>query len=153
MDIRCAREHDFNRLMRLYGQLQPRDPVLADGRDRAVFRQILECEMLSLFVLEDDGLIRATCYLNVIPNMTRSASPYGIIENVVTDDVSRGRGYGKRIVGHALNAAWAAGCYKVMLQTGSRHESTHAFYRACGFSGDDKRGYVARPPPADSAQS
>ena len=43
----------------------------------------------------------------------------------------------------APNAAWAAGCYKVMLQTGSTRESTHAFYRACGFSGTDKHAYVA----------
>jgi hypothetical protein len=44
-----------------------------------------------------------------------------------------------------LQSAWDAGCYKVMLLTGSRRPSTHAFYRACGFSGDDKTGFVARP--------
>ena len=38
-----------------------------------------------------------------------------------------------------------AGCYKVMLMTGSKRASTHAFYRACGFVADDKTGLVARP--------
>ena len=41
--------------------------------------------------------------------------------------------------------AWKEGCYKAMLQTGSKQESTHAFYRACGFRADEKTGYVARP--------
>ena len=44
-----------------------------------------------------------------------------------------------------LQAAWDAGCYKAMLQTGSRAPATHAFYRACGFSPDAKTAYLARP--------
>jgi GNAT superfamily N-acetyltransferase len=44
-----------------------------------------------------------------------------------------------------LQAAWDAGCYKAMLQTGSRRPATHAFYRACGFSPDAKTAYLARP--------
>jgi len=146
MEIRRAREEDFARVLELYRQLQPRDPVLTDGRDRAVFDVIRRADGLSLFVLEDGGEIRSTCYLNVIPNLTRSASPYAIVENVVTDRAARGKGYGKRILAHALGAAWEAGCYKVMLQTGSKRESTHAFYRACGFSGDARHAYVARRP-------
>jgi GNAT superfamily N-acetyltransferase len=46
-------------------------------------------------------------------------------------------------IAHALDAAWTAGCYKVMLQTGSKRESAQAFYETCGFSGDDKQAYVA----------
>ena len=48
-----------------------------------------------------------------------------------------------RTIAGALDAAWAADCYTVMLQTGSKLESAQAFYRACGFSGDDKQAYVA----------
>ena len=146
MLVRSARVSDFDRVMELYRQLQPRDPVLADGRDRAVFERILSAPWLELFVVEDEGRIQSSCYLNVIPNMTRSARPYAVIENVITDDAARRRGYGKRVVTHALEAAWAAGCYKVMLSTGSKREATHAFYEACGFSGDAKRAFVARRP-------
>lgn len=146
MEIRHAQEGDFAEVIGLYRQLQPDDPVLEDGRDRVAFDQIIRADGLSLLVLVDGGLMRSTCYLNVIPNITRSARPYAIIENVVTDAASRGKGYGKRIMRHALDTAWAAGCYKVMLQTGSRQESTHAFYRSCGFSGDDKQAYVVRRP-------
>ena len=150
MQIRQAQSADFSRIMELYRQLQPADPVLTDGRDRAVFEQVLQESWLGLFVLEDRGQIQSTCYLNIIPNLTRSASPYGIIENVITDAAARRNGYGKRIIAYALETAWAAGCYKVMLQTGSKKESTHDFYRACGFSADDKIAYVARRPSGHS---
>lgn len=144
MPVREAQEADFDRVMELYRQLQPGDPILADGKDRAVFEQIFRASWLRLFVLEDHRRIHSTCYLNIIPNMTRSARPYAIIENVVTDEAGRRKGYGKRVVTHALEAAWAEDCYKVMLLTGSTRESTHAFYRACGFSGDDKHAFIMR---------
>ena len=145
--IREAEAGDFDRLMELYAQLNPDDPPLEHGEDRAVFDEILSTNNLHLFVLEDDGgTVQSTCYLNVIPNISRHASPYGIIENVVTEEALRGRGIGKEIMRHTLDFSWEAGCYKVMLQTGSRRESTHNFYKACGFSGDDKFGFVARPP-------
>ena len=132
--------------MELYAQLHPNDPVLKDGSDRLVYDEILSTRNLYLFVLDDDsGMVNATCYFNFIPNITRQASPYGIIENVVTEASLRNQGLGKKIIGHALQFAWDRGCYKVMLQTGSKRESTHNFYKACGFRSDDKFAFVARP--------
>ncbi len=145
MNFRRARPADFDQLMNLYRQLQPGDPVLTDGSDRRVFDQILASPLLCIFVLEVDSSVIASCYLNVIPNITRSAAPYAIIENVITDDQHRQRGYGRTLLEQTLAYAWDQGCYKAMLQTGSKRPATHAFYRACGFSADDKTGYVARP--------
>ena len=133
--------------MELYAQLHPDDPRVVDGSDRRVYDEILATPNLHLFVLEDqDGTLNATCYLNFIPNITRQVSPYCVIENVVTEVSLRNRGLGKKIIGHALQFAWDRGCYKVMLQTGSRRKSTHNFYKSCGFSADDKFAFVARPP-------
>lgn len=144
--IRDATRADFIGLKSLYAQLQPDDPAIADGSDLRVFEQILTAEHLMLFVLEGaQAKLLATCYLNLIPNMTRGAAPYGIIENVVTDKESRNQGYGKRIVTHALDVALAVGCYKVMLQTGSKRPSTHRFYESCGFDAAEKFAFVARP--------
>jgi GNAT superfamily N-acetyltransferase len=148
MHVRRAHRDDFHRIMVLYRQLHPEDPVLTDGTERALFNAIVSRQDLTIFALEDEGLIQATCYLNVIPNLTRGARPYAVLENVVTDEPSRGRGWGKAVIRHALGAAWESNCYKVMLQTGSKRESTLAFYRACGFSGTDKHGFVSwRPVP------
>jgi GNAT superfamily N-acetyltransferase len=147
MLIRNAVVEDFDSLRLLYRQLHPEDPTPTNGADLRVFRHILESSILHLFVasIEDQNLIAST-YLNIIPNMTRGASPYAVIENVITREDLRGSGIGKIMMQHTLEFAWGQGCYKAMLQTGSKQESTHGFYRACGFRADDKVGYVARPP-------
>lgn len=144
-EIREANDDDFSRVMSLYRQLQPDDPVLSNGADREVFDEITRSNRLHLFVLLSNQTIVATSYLNIIPNITRSASPYAVIENVVTDEQLRGQGIGKQLMTYVLDFAWSMGCYKAMLQTGSKREATHAFYRSCGFSGDEKTGYLARP--------
>ena len=145
--IREAEPADFDRVMELYQQLHPNDPMVDDGSDRRTYDEILATPNLHLFVLEDEnGIINATCYLNFIPNITRQVSPYCVIENVVTELSLRNQGFGKQVIAHALQFAWDRGCYKVMLQTGSRRESTHNFYKSCGFSADDKFAFVARPP-------
>ncbi|MEU0933483.1 GNAT family N-acetyltransferase [Embleya sp. NPDC005971] len=143
--FREAVSGDFEAVLRLYRQLHPEDPVLRDGSDAAAFAQILDSPGLHIHVLEADGLVVATTYLNVIPNLTRSASPYAVVENVVVEETLRGSGLGRQVVAGTLRAAWDAGCYKAMLLTGSREPATHAFYRACGFSPDSKTAYLARP--------
>lgn len=144
--IREAKPHDFDRVIELYAQLNPEDRFLEDGGERAVFDAIQSAPHLYLLVLEDDGgVVQATCYLNIIPNISRQASSYAIIENVITEETRRNQGLGRQIIAHALRVAWDHGCYKVMLQTGSRLESTHNFYKACGFSDSEKFAFVARP--------
>lgn len=143
--IREAGTGDFEHVARLYRQLHPNNPVPDDGADVAAFKTILDSSWLHLFVLEIDGTVVATTYLNVIPNITHSASPYAIIQNVVVDEGRRGAGLGKAIIEHTLRAAWDAGCYKAELTTGSRNPATHAFYRACGFSAETRTAYDRRP--------
>jgi GNAT superfamily N-acetyltransferase len=143
--FREAREEDFEAILELYRQLNPDDPPVEDGSAEAAFARILDAPGLHLFVLELDGALVASTYLNVIPNLSRSASPYAVVENVVVAERLRGTGLGKQIMAATLEAAWSAGCYKAMLMTGSRRPSTLAFYEACGFSPDAKSAFLARP--------
>lgn len=143
--FREARSGDFEDVIRLYRQLHPEDPVLQDSSDEEAFERILRSPGLHLFVLELNGVVVATTYLNVIENLTRSASPYAVIENVVVEESMRGTGLGKEIVDGTLRAAWDAGCYKATLTTGSHNPATHSFYRVCGFSSDPKTAFLARP--------
>jgi GNAT superfamily N-acetyltransferase len=143
IEFRTAGSDDLDGILALYEQLHPADPPVLDAP--RVFGAILRTPGLQLFVLEDEGAIVATTYLNVVLNLTRGGAPYAVIENVVVDEARRGTGLGKQIMANTLQAAWDAGCYKVMLQTGSQRESTHAFYRRCGFDPDEKTAYVAHP--------
>jgi GNAT superfamily N-acetyltransferase len=144
--LRHAGPGDLEALMALYAQLNPDDAVAPPAQLAAILERIVASEHFDILVATHAGSIVATCYLNVIPNLTRAGAPYAIVENVVVDQALRGRGLGQDVVRFALDAAWRQGCYKVLLQTGSRDPRVHRFYAACGFSATDKTGFVARRP-------
>ena len=149
--IRAVREGDLPGLLELYVHLNADNAVTAgEERLREVWAQVLSDPKLHCFVAEADGRLVGTCLLAVVPNLTRGARSFGVIENVVTHGEYRRRGIGTGLMRHALAAAWGEGCYKVMLLSGSRRVETHRFYEGLGFRRDTKVGFVAvpeSPPP------
>lgn len=142
-------------LLRLYGFLHPEDPTV-DPSDPAVQRiwaGILADANLRYYVAEEEKKIVATCTLTLIPNLTRSLRPYGLIENVVTEPDFRKKGFATAVLRHALDDAWRAGCYKVMLETGSKKEETLRFYEKAGFQRGVKTGFIAYPMKKAANQS
>jgi GNAT superfamily N-acetyltransferase len=134
-------------LLKLYVFLHPDDPV-ADPADAAVQRlwaQILADPNLRYYVAVEKEKIVATCTLTLIPNLTRGLRPYGLIENVVTTPDYRRRGFATEVLRFALDEAWSTGCYKVMLETGSKKEETLRFYEKAGFQRGVKTGFIAYP--------
>jgi ribosomal protein S18 acetylase RimI-like enzyme len=144
MIIRKAEKRDYAAIMALYQQLQPDDPVVEERKGRPVFENIIESGNNFLLIAETDNSVVSSCYLNIIPNLTRNVHPYAVIENVITDQYYRNRGIGKAIMRHAIKQAWEAGCYKVMLLTGRKEESTLEFYRSCGLESGLKMAFIAK---------
>jgi len=153
--LRHATRDDLDALLALYAQLNPGDAPLARERAAAILERIVASEHLAIVVATLDDAVAATCYLNVIPNLTRGGASYAVIENVVVDAARRGTGLGQAVVRFALDEAWHRGCYKTLLQTGVRDPRVHRFYESCGFSASEKTGFVARPPrpPAQARES
>lgn len=142
--IRSAEQGDLDTISALYQHLGMSDPAAAPDLAARAFATIVSSPSLHIFLLEQDGIARASCYLNIIENLTRQARPYGVIENVVTHTDHRKKGLAKAVLQHALEAAWAAGCYKVMLLTGV--PELVGFYEKCGFDGTAKSALLARNP-------
>jgi GNAT superfamily N-acetyltransferase len=92
------------------------------------------------------GELIGSCTLAIVPNLSRGARPYGVIENVVTDAARRRSGVGRAVLQAALDKAWRADCYKVLLATGSKRESTLRFYEGAGFTRDAKTYFEIRRP-------
>ena len=91
----------------------------------------------------NDGEIVSSVSLIVIKNLTHGLRPYAVIENVVTHANHRNRGYASSLMAAAKDTAVESGCYKIMLMTGSKKESTLRFYKKCGFT-DDKTAFQIR---------
>lgn len=129
MAPRRAARDDLKAVLRLYGFLNPSDPLLDPQATHVIehWNRILSDPRLRYFVAEAEGQTVATCTLTLIPNLTRNMRPYGVIENVVTDPAFCQRGFGTGMLHYALAHAWREHCYKVMLLTGSKRESTLRF--------------------------
>jgi len=95
-----------------------------------------------ILVAEEDGRAVSSVTLVVIRNLTHNLRPYALIENVVTHADYRGRGFASALMNRACEMARDAGCYKVMLLTGSKSESTLRFYERRGFNKNDKTGFI-----------
>ena len=147
MEIGPVGGGDLEQLLRLYRHLHPADPVLdGTGEVRRIWDTLLRDPNHHLVGAYLGGTLVSVCSLIVIPNLTRSARPYALIENVVTHPDHRNRGIGTAVLNHALGVAWGAGCYKVMLLTGRQDETTLRFYEKAGFLGGVKTGFIAYPP-------
>lgn len=88
------------------------------------------------------GHHRLSCVCVIIPNLTRGVRPYAFVENVVTRADARGHGYATACLNHAKALAQQAGCYKMMLLTGSHDPKTLDFYRHAGYSSTDKTAFI-----------
>ena len=89
-----------------------------------------------------DDKIVASCVCVIIPNLTRSVRPYAFVENVVTHEDYRGKGYATDCLNFARKIAKAENCYKMMLLTGSKDEKTLNFYSNAGYNSSDKTAFI-----------
>jgi GNAT superfamily N-acetyltransferase len=146
VQFRLVRADELEALLDLYTHLNPADAPLPEAVAlRQVWNDFLADSKIRCLVGEVEGRLAASCTLVIIPNLTRGARPYGLIENVVTHTDYRQKGIGTRLLRHALQLAWENNCYKVMLLTGRQEEATLRFYEQAGFQRGVKTGFVAKP--------
>ena len=144
VQVRRAGADDLSGVLALFRHLHPDDPVLETGRAEAIWRELLGQPSNKVFVIDGVGHLKATCTLTIIPSLARGGRGYAIIENVVTHPECRRTGMGSAVVAAAVEAAWAANCYKVSLATGSQRESTLRFYETAGFERNARNFFEMR---------
>lgn len=143
--IRPASSNDLPGLLALYRELNPDDAALNAPVATDRFAAMLAHPGMTVFIGLAGDTAAASVTLVTMPNLTRGGASYALIENVVTSAAFRRRGFAGALITHAVAEAWSAGCYKVMLLTGSKDPATLRFYENCGFQ-QDKTGYQIRRP-------
>lgn len=140
--LREIRESDFNGLLALYMQLHDNPMPEQSDAVMKLWRQILEDENHHIIVAEENGKIVSSCVCVIIPNLTHGQRPYAFVENVITDERYRNRGLATACLNYAKELALKADCYKIMLLTGSKKDSTLNFYRKAGYNSEDKTAFI-----------
>ena len=132
IEIRRARPDDTSALARLYALLSD-DPIPDRDSQQAAFDEVAADQRQTVFVAEIDGRVAGTATVIVVPNLTHAAP--------ALRDRRKRRGRRERaphrrrygIDGATIDAARAAGCYKVALTSRLDRTEAHAFYERLGF--------------------
>ena len=142
MIIREVYENDLDEILELYLHLHEKSIPEDSEHLQNTWDNILHDENHHLIVCEVDGKIVASCVCVIIPNLTRNIRPYAFVENVVTHEKYRKKGYATACLNYAKQIAQENHCYKMMLLTGSKEESTLSFYRNAGYNSSDKTAFI-----------
>ena len=140
--VREAVKEDLYELLNLYLFLHEKDIPENSSRLENTWNTIIEDENHHIIVNEINGKILSSCVCVIIPNLTRDVRPYAFIENVVTNEEYRGNGYATECLDYAKEIAIKNNCYKMMLLTGTKKESTLNFYKNAGYNSEDKTAFI-----------
>ena len=138
-DIRLATEEDVPRILDLYRELtisfsqveMSRSPSPDDYRK--AFAEICADPRHELFVAEYQGEVVGTVVLLIVPNLSHSATPWALVENLIVGQKHRGMGLGKMLLEHVIARAKEKGCHRIELCSDKRREEAHRLYRSVGF--------------------
>jgi GNAT superfamily N-acetyltransferase len=140
--VREIAENELNGLLQLYLYLHEKSiPEMTEHLKRT-WSTIIQDENHHIIVNMIDGIIVSSCVCVIIPNLTRNVRPYAFVENVVTHEKYRGNGYATECLNYAKEIAKKANCYKMMLLTGSKEETTFKFYSRAGYNSTDKTAFI-----------
>ena len=140
--VREACKEDLNELLSLYLFLHE-DNIPEDScHTENTWKTIIEDINHHIIVNEVNGKIVSSCVCVIIPNLTRNIRPYAFIENVVTNEKHRGKGFASECLNYAKEIAIKNNCYKMMLLTGTKSENTLSFYKNAGYNREDKTAFI-----------
>lgn len=140
--LREITDRDLNQLLQLYKQLHNNSMPEQSEALTQLWEQIISDRNRHIIVAEADDRIVSSCELVVIANLTHQQRPYALIENVITDENYRRQGFATACLNYAREIAVSANCYKIMLLTGSKQESTLRFYENAGYNQNDKTAFI-----------
>lgn len=140
--VREVKEEDLYELLQLYLYLHEDSiPEMSEHLKKTWATIIHDVNHHIIVKLVDDKIV-ASCVCVIIPNLTRNVRPYAFVENVVTHADYREKGYATECLNYAREIAEKANCYKMMLLTGSKSESTLRFYQNAGYNSADKTAFI-----------
>ncbi len=142
--VRLARKEELKDILALSRYLNPKDNCSYTPQHEEIWEKIHSYDNIFYFVVEERGVIVSSCYIVIIPNLTRGGMSIGYIENVITHPDYRNKGYGLSLLNKAVETAWEKNCYKVVLLSNVKRLEAHGLYKKVGFTRDTKYGYELR---------
>ncbi|MBD3255865.1 MAG: GNAT family N-acetyltransferase [Candidatus Lokiarchaeota archaeon] len=141
--VRKIRADELQYLLELYDHLHENDiPRPSDSQLNRVWKEVFDSKSTNIYVVERKKKIVSSCVLTIIPNLTRGARPYALIENMITHPDYRRLGFAIALLRHVINQCKIKNCYKIMLLSSKSRDRAHNLYKKGGFNNEEKYGFV-----------
>ncbi len=140
--IREADIRDLDKLLELYSALFGKS-ILEKNEDTVrIWNRIMSDRTYHVIIAEENGVLVSTCTCVIIPNLTYDQRPFAVVENIVTKSEYRAQGFATACLQEAQKIAESENCFRIMLVTQSKLQSTHKFYEKLGYSKDDMTAFT-----------
>ena len=96
-----------------------------------LIRSLMASDGLRLTAMVENGTVRAVAAWRLMTMLYCGRLLY--IDDLVSDEHSRSRGHGARLVAHLKQQARALGCSEIQLLSHTKREQAHRFYFRQGF--------------------
>ncbi len=140
--LREAQVTDLYDLLRLFSVMYGKEVEQTDERTIKIWNRMITDPFYHIIVAEEDGKIVSTCSCIIIQSLTYEHRPYAIVDNIVTRSEYRAQGLATACLQEAKRIAEDEGCFRMMLATTSKLESTHRFYEKLGYDKDDMTAFT-----------
>ena len=137
INIREVKAEDLDNLLALYLTLYGKGVYEERKETERIWQHILTDKNYHIIVADYDGKIVSTCTCVIVPNITYDRRPYAVVENIVTDSEYRAQGLATACLQEAQKIAEAENCFRIVLTTNSKLESTKKFYKQLGYTMDE----------------
>ena len=111
--VREIKSSEQRELLNLYLYLHEQFVPDMTERLKNTWEAIMRDRNHHIIVNEVDNIIVSSCVCVIIPNLTRNVRPYALIENVVTHEDYRGKGYATECLNYAKEIAEKRGLDKM----------------------------------------
>lgn len=142
LKLREAQVTDLYDLLRLFSVMYGKEVEQTDERTIKIWNRMITDPFYHIIVAEEDGKIVSTCSCIIIQSLTYEHRPYAIVDNIVTRSEYRAQGLATACLQEAKRIAEDEGCFRMMLATTSKLESTHRFYEKLGYDKDDMTAFT-----------
>lgn len=140
--VREIKKNELGALLELYLCLHEKSIPEMTEHLKNTWDEIMEDKNHHIIVKEVNGKLVSSCVCVIIPNLTRNIRPYAFVENVVTHSDYRRKGYATECLVYSKKIAINNNCYKMMLLTGAKSETTLNFYSNAGYNSTDKTAFI-----------
>lgn len=140
--LREAQATDLLELLHLFSEMYGKEVEQTDEKTIQIWNRMITDPFYHIIVAEDEGKIVSTCSCIIIQSLTYEHRPYAVVDNIVTRSEYRAQGLATACLQEAHRIAESAGCFRMMLATASKLESTYRFYEKLGYDRDEMTAFT-----------